>query len=56
MPLREQLGILLIAAVIGFVAVSIGLGTGDERSIQRVGFDLPSAINPERPSEASNRF
>jgi hypothetical protein len=56
MPVREQLGILLIAAVFGFVSVSIGLGPRDTEGIQRVGFDLPSAIYSERPGEASNRF
>ncbi|MBU7004442.1 MAG: hypothetical protein HXS50_02660 [Theionarchaea archaeon] len=56
MPIREQLGILLIATIIGFVTVSVGLVPGRSGGIQRVGFDLPSAIYSERPGEASNRF
>lgn len=56
MPIREQIGIILIAAVMSFIVTSLAINLNPGEGIQRLGYDLPAAAYSQYPGEASNRF
>jgi hypothetical protein len=56
MAMREQIGILLIAAVAAFVVTGSTIDFTPGEGIERLGYDLPAAAYSQRPGEESNRF
>jgi len=56
LPIREQMGIILIALVISFVMVSWRIGVSPGEGVRRLGYDLPDVLYPYRSGEGSNRY